>query len=154
MKKAEGRMKKLIPARVRRPSAFFLLPSTFLILVVRLYRITLSPAKAFLFGPSAQCRFEPSCSQYAIEALKTHGAISGGWLTAKRVCRCHPWGECGEDPVPPKVGRDGALRRHRAVQARNSKSRIFSKTARSARWTRAGTAQRAVPTLANSDFRI
>ncbi|HEY2083406.1 MAG TPA: membrane protein insertion efficiency factor YidD [Verrucomicrobiae bacterium] len=69
-------------------------------LLVRLYRLTLSPAKAFLFGPAAQCRFEPSCSQYAIEALKTHGAITGGWLAAKRVCRCHPWGGSGADPVP------------------------------------------------------
>ncbi|HWD94450.1 MAG TPA: membrane protein insertion efficiency factor YidD [Verrucomicrobiae bacterium] len=69
--------------------------------LVRLYRVTLSPAKAYLFGPSAQCRFQPSCSQYTIDALKTHGALSGGWLAAKRVCRCHPWGECGEDPVPP-----------------------------------------------------
>jgi putative membrane protein insertion efficiency factor len=73
-----------------------------LILLVRIYRVTLSPAKMFLFGPSAECRFQPSCSQYAIEALKTHGAVTGGWLAAKRVCRCHPWGECGEDAVPPK----------------------------------------------------
>jgi hypothetical protein len=103
MKKAEGRMKKSNPARNRvafRHSIFYLLPSTFFIFLVRLYRLTLSPAKAFLFGPAAQCRFQPSCSQYAIEALKTHGAITGGWLAAKRVCRCHPWGECGEDPVP------------------------------------------------------
>ena len=72
-----------------------------LILLVRIYRVTLSPAKTFLFGPAAQCRFEPSCSQYAIQALKLHGAVAGGWLAAKRVCRCHPWGKCGEDPVPP-----------------------------------------------------
>ena len=80
---------------------FRALPSSGCILLVRLYRVTLSPAKTFLVGPAGQCRFEPSCSQYAIEALKTHGAITGGWLAAKRVCRCHPWGECGEDPVPP-----------------------------------------------------
>lgn len=72
-----------------------------LILLVRFYRVTLSPAKTFLFGPAAQCRFEPSCSRYAIEALKTHGALAGGWLAAKRICRCHPWSRCGEDPVPP-----------------------------------------------------
>lgn len=71
-----------------------------LIFLVRIYRVTLSPAKTFLFGPAAECRFEPSCSRYAIEALKTHGAFTGGWLAAKRVCRCHPWGECGDDPVP------------------------------------------------------
>jgi putative membrane protein insertion efficiency factor len=73
-----------------------------LILLVRIYRVTLSPAKMFIFGPTAGCRFQPSCSQYAIEALKTHGAVTGGWLAAKRVCRCHPWGECGEDAVPPR----------------------------------------------------
>jgi putative membrane protein insertion efficiency factor len=71
-----------------------------LILAVRVYQVTLSPAKMFLFGQSGECRFEPSCSHYAIEALKTHGPLSGSWLAAKRVCRCHPWGECGEDPVP------------------------------------------------------
>ena len=96
-------------SRKSTPSAFFILLSAFpamnsvqyiLILLVRLYRVTLSPAKTFLFGAAAQCRFEPSCSQYAIQALKTHGALAGGWLAAKRVCRCHPWGACGEDPVP------------------------------------------------------
>jgi uncharacterized protein len=71
-----------------------------LIGMVRLYRWTLSPAKTFLFGPLGQCRFTPSCSQYALEALKTHGAVTGGWLAVKRVCRCHPWNECGHDPVP------------------------------------------------------
>lgn len=85
-------------------SAFRLLSSAFsrtLILLVRLYQLTLSPAKTFLFGPAAGCRFEPSCSEYALEALKTHGALSGGWLAARRICRCHPWGGCGHDPVPP-----------------------------------------------------
>jgi putative membrane protein insertion efficiency factor len=72
-----------------------------LILLVRIYQVTLSPAKTFLFGPAAHCRFEPSCSEYAIEALKAHGAAAGSWLSVKRVCRCHPWSECGEDPVPP-----------------------------------------------------
>jgi putative membrane protein insertion efficiency factor len=75
-----------------------------LIFAVRVYRWTLSPAKIFLFGPLGQCRFEPSCSAYAIEALKKHGAVFGSWLAMKRICRCHPWGGCGEDPVPP-VGR-------------------------------------------------
>jgi putative membrane protein insertion efficiency factor len=74
-----------------------------LIGTVRLYRWTLSPALAFIFGPLARCRFTPSCSQYALDALRTHGALAGGWLAAKRVCRCHPWGGCGHDPVPPVV---------------------------------------------------
>jgi uncharacterized protein len=72
-----------------------------LISLVRLYRCTLSPAKTFLFGPGGRCRFTPSCSQYAIEAVKTHGAITGSWLATKRLCRCQPWGGCGHDPVPP-----------------------------------------------------
>jgi len=87
-------------------SSFFILHSAktlaqhILILLVRLYRLTLSPAKTFLCGPLAQCRFTPSCSEYALESLKTHGALSGSWLAAKRICRCHPWGDCGHDPVP------------------------------------------------------
>jgi len=53
-----------------------------------------------LFGPLARCRFEPSCSQYAIEAVRVHGAMKGGALALWRLCRCHPWGGCGVDPVP------------------------------------------------------
>ena len=71
-----------------------------LIALVQLYRWTLSPAKTFLFGPLGQCRFTPSCSQYALEAVRTRGALEGGWLAVRRVCRCHPWGDCGCDPVP------------------------------------------------------
>ena len=78
-----------------------MLPSAFGVLLVRVYQLILSPAKNVLLGPAGYCRFEPSCSQYAAEALKTHGALSGGWLTAKRICRCHPWGAHGADPVPP-----------------------------------------------------
>jgi putative membrane protein insertion efficiency factor len=78
--------------------SFCLLP--FFIFLVRLYRWTLSPAKTFLFGPLGQCRFTPSCSEYALEALQTHGPAAGSWLAVKRVCRCHPWGDCGHDPVP------------------------------------------------------
>lgn len=46
------------------------------------------------------CRFEPSCSAYAIEALERHGAARGGWMAASRLVRCNPWGGCGHDPVP------------------------------------------------------
>ncbi|HPC62615.1 MAG TPA: membrane protein insertion efficiency factor YidD [Verrucomicrobiota bacterium] len=74
-----------------------------LILAIRAYRLTISPAKVFLFGPAAGCRFEPSCSVYAAQAVAAHGALSGSWLALKRIGRCHPWGGCGHDPVPAKV---------------------------------------------------
>ncbi|WP_445116976.1 membrane protein insertion efficiency factor YidD, partial [Acinetobacter sp. WZC-1] len=63
----------------------------------RFYQIAISP----LIGP--RCRYVPTCSQYALEAIQQHGAMKGGWLAARRVCRCHPWGGHGYDPVPPKV---------------------------------------------------
>ena len=47
------------------------------------------------------CRFQPTCSSYAIQALETHGFLRGGWLAVKRVCRCHPFSAGGADPVPP-----------------------------------------------------
>jgi putative membrane protein insertion efficiency factor len=73
-----------------------------LILGIRAYRLVLSPAQVFLFGSDAGCRFTPTCSAYALEAVREHGAIAGTALAAKRICRCHPWGACGHDPVPPK----------------------------------------------------
>ena len=65
-------------------------------LPVRAYRLVLSP----LLGQN--CRFHPSCSAYALEALETHGAFRGTWLAARRIVRCHPWGGSGVDEVPPK----------------------------------------------------
>jgi putative membrane protein insertion efficiency factor len=61
---------------------------------IHLYRWFLSP---FLGG---QCRFYPSCSSYALEAIDRHGAGLGSALAVKRICRCHPWGGAGHDPVP------------------------------------------------------
>lgn len=65
-----------------------------LIALIRFYQVAISP----LTPPS--CRFVPSCSQYGIEAIQKYGALKGGWLTLKRLCRCHPWGGSGFDPVP------------------------------------------------------
>ena len=59
------------------------------------YKVTLSP----FFGQS--CRFLPTCSDYARDALIQHGAARGGWLTVRRLCKCHPFGGSGYDPVPP-----------------------------------------------------
>ena len=63
--------------------------------LVRTYQLTLSPLLP------AACRFEPSCSRYAMEAFARHGAMRGFVLTVKRLGRCHPWGGMGYDPVPP-----------------------------------------------------
>jgi uncharacterized protein len=71
-----------------------------LIFLIRVYQVLLSPLLAAVLGPSARCRFTPSCSQYAREAVRLHGAVMGGWLALRRLGRCHPWGNCGEDPPP------------------------------------------------------
>jgi uncharacterized protein len=59
-------------------------------------------------GRPSPCRYVPSCSQYAIEAVHRHGSARGAWLTVRRLCRCHPWGGYGVDPVPERPGRPGA----------------------------------------------
>lgn len=69
-------------------------PRTVLILLVRVYQITLSPLLP------TSCRYYPSCSTYAIEALERHGAVRGGWLTLRRLVRCNPFMPGGYDPVP------------------------------------------------------
>jgi putative membrane protein insertion efficiency factor len=66
--------------------------------LLRLYQISLSP----LLGSA--CRFEPSCSRYAAEALENFGFARGLWLAARRLARCHPLGKSGYDPVPGRVG--------------------------------------------------
>lgn len=65
-----------------------------MICLIRVYQRTL---RYFIGG---SCRFNPSCSNYGIEAIKRHGALKGGWLTMRRIGRCHPCGGSGEDPVP------------------------------------------------------
>jgi putative membrane protein insertion efficiency factor len=84
--------------------------------LLRIYRYLLSP----LLGP--RCRFMPTCSEYAMQALHTHGALRGGWLTTRRLCSCHPWHPGGYDPVPEPAGhrepRDTAPRYAQAAAAR------------------------------------
>jgi putative membrane protein insertion efficiency factor len=62
--------------------------------LIRGYQLLVSP----VLGPS--CRYLPSCSEYAAEAILRHGALAGSWLAVKRLARCHPWGGSGYDPVP------------------------------------------------------
>lgn len=68
--------------------------SRLLIIPIRFYQLCISP-----MFPSS-CRFTPTCSQYAIEALRKHGPFKGLWLALRRLLRCHPWGGSGYDPVP------------------------------------------------------
>ncbi len=67
-------------------------------------RLLILVARGWQIGPSSilppSCRYAPSCSAYAIEALERYGALKGGWLSARRLARCHPWGGSGYDPVP------------------------------------------------------
>lgn len=67
-----------------------------LIGLLKAYRFAISP----LYGQV--CRYHPTCSAYALEAVQTHGALRGSWLAARRVARCHPWAAGGLDPVPPR----------------------------------------------------
>lgn len=82
--------------------------SALLLILVRLYRAVLSPVHHALFGPC--CRFEPTCSAYAEEAIHTHGAWRGMWLATRRLLRCRPFARAGYDPVPPPSAAAGAAR--------------------------------------------
>lgn len=70
------------------------------IVLIRLYQWIISPLMP------AACRYNPTCSQYAIDALKEWGVLKGGWLAIKRISSCHPWGGFGDDPVPKKEGKE------------------------------------------------
>lgn len=67
---------------------------TTIVMLVKLYQYLLSP------WLGNHCRFYPTCSQYAITAIETHGALRGSWIAARRLLRCHPWHPGGADPVP------------------------------------------------------
>lgn len=73
------------------------IPVRAMVALIKLYRLLLSP------WIGNQCRFHPSCSNYAQEAIESHGALRGVWLTLRRLGRCHPWHDGGYDPVPPST---------------------------------------------------
>ncbi len=69
---------------------------------IRFYQKLINPILHFVGGPNAGCRFTPTCSNYCLQAVERHGAVKGTFYGMRRICRCHPWGGCGEDPIPPK----------------------------------------------------
>jgi putative membrane protein insertion efficiency factor len=87
------------PDAAARPRGWRALPQRLLIGVVRGYRLLLSP------WLGSACRFEPTCSAYALEALQRHGAAAGAYMTTARLLRCHPWCAGGHDPVPAQPPR-------------------------------------------------
>ncbi|MBF6560020.1 MAG: membrane protein insertion efficiency factor YidD [Candidatus Binataceae bacterium] len=83
-------------ARIARRAAYVSIT-----LSIKLYRVAISPLLTALYGPA--CRYEPSCSEYAHDAIAAHGVGAGGWLAIKRLGRCRPGGGWGVDPVPTKL---------------------------------------------------
>lgn len=77
-------------------------PRRVLLLLIRVYQKTLSPDHGWMriFFPHGACRFRPTCSEYGYEAIERFGCFKGGWLTFRRINRCHPWHPGGWDPVP------------------------------------------------------
>jgi len=76
------------------------LPARTLLALIAVYQRTLSPALPALFGSTCGCRFTPTCSHYAADAVRSHGAIMGAWLAARRLVKCTPFHAGGFDPVP------------------------------------------------------
>jgi hypothetical protein len=80
------------------------IPASAAVGLIRIYQRTASPMLPVLLGPACGCRFHPSCSHYAAEAVASHGLIRGGWLAARRVLKCTPLHPGGNDPVPAARG--------------------------------------------------
>ncbi|HEY0946510.1 MAG TPA: membrane protein insertion efficiency factor YidD [Opitutaceae bacterium] len=78
------------------------LPARALLALIWVYQRTLSPVFPIVLGPGCGCRFYPSCSHYAAEAVRTHGALAGAWLALKRLAKCQPLHRGGYDPVPAR----------------------------------------------------
>ncbi|MFA5056563.1 MAG: membrane protein insertion efficiency factor YidD [Opitutaceae bacterium] len=78
------------------------LPARALLGAIWLYRRTLSPVLPVVLGPACGCRFHPTCSQYAAQAVREHGVLAGTWLSLRRLLKCHPLHPGGFDPVPPR----------------------------------------------------
>ena len=68
--------------------------SKIIVFLIRIYQLSISP---FL---GSNCRYQPTCSQYSVDAVSKYGPLKGGWLALKRISSCHPWGGHGHDPVP------------------------------------------------------
>jgi len=72
-------------------------------IAIRGYQRFVSPVLHAVGGPGSGCRFTPTCSEYFLQAVETHGALRGAWMGLKRIARCHPWSAGGEDPVPGRI---------------------------------------------------
>ena len=90
--------------RVKRDPKLKQLPRQLALALIRFYRFWISP----MIGP--HCRFEPTCSQYAVTAIENYGAVLGFWLTLKRLGKCHPFHQGGLDPVPQSLDRSSSER--------------------------------------------
>ena len=92
--------------------------TTLLVWLLRGYRYAISP----LYGQV--CRYHPTCSAYALEAVTEHGSLRGSWLAVRRIARCHPWAAGGLDPVPPRHDRSGQPSPHPDPDARSLSVRL------------------------------
>jgi uncharacterized protein len=90
--------------------------TTVIRLMIRFYQRVLGPMLKFAAGPAAGCRFTPSCSNYFLQAVELHGPLHGSWHGICRIFRCHPWGGCGYDPVPPAGTADDTPDHHHPPQ--------------------------------------